>query len=106
MKFGRPQIKNPTPASILFWVRVWTISGGVVLTSMESIPFHTVSGVFESTMKWFIGLTITLSNVLAPLFGVEIKTGTVPAEKVTGIEEEKTPVETGVNEANQNVKNE
>jgi len=89
MKFGRKQINNPTPASINFWVRVWTVSAGIILTSMEYIPFHTVSGVFESTMKWFLGMTIALANGLAPLFGAEVKTDTVPVDKVTAIEEEK-----------------
>jgi len=87
MKFGRKQINNPTPASINFWVRVWTISAGIILTSMESIPFHTVSGMVESTMKWFLGLSIALGNGLAPLFGAEIKGTVVDVDKVTAVEE-------------------
>lgn len=91
MKFGRKQISNPTPAAINFWVRVWTVAAGILLTSMESLPFHSVSGTFESTMKWFLGLTIALGNGLAPLFGVEIKKGetTVPIEDVKSMESPK-----------------
>lgn len=90
MKFGRKQIGNPTPASINFWVRVWTVAGGVLLTGMESFPFHTVSGVIESTIKWFLGLTIALGNALAPLFGAEVGSSkTVPIEDVKVMEENK-----------------
>lgn len=89
MKFGRSQINNPTPASINFWVRVWTVAGGIILTGMESFPFHTVSGMVESTVKWFLGLTIALANGLAPLFGAEINSKTVSVDQVTAIEEKK-----------------
>lgn len=89
MKFGRDQIKHPTPASINFWVRVGTVSAGVLLTAMESFPYHTVSGLVESTIKWFLGLGIALGNGLAPLFGAEVESKTVPIEDVTAMEEKK-----------------
>lgn len=86
MKFGRRQINKPTPASINFWVRVWTVTAGVLLTSMESIPFH-ISPTTESTTKWFLGLTVTLANGLAPLFGAEISRSSVPVDQITAVED-------------------
>lgn len=88
MKFGRQQINRPTPASINFWVRVWTVVAGILLTYMESVPFQ-ISAPVASTIKWFLGLTIALGNGLAPLFGAEVSRTSVPIEDVKVIEDKK-----------------
>ena len=89
MKIGFAQLNNPTPASVNRWVRVWTVSAAIFLTSMESIPFHMGDKV-EATIKWFLGLTIALGNGLAPLFGAEVgNQKSIPIEDVKAVEEKK-----------------
>lgn len=86
MNFGPRQLKNPTPGNIVFWVRVYTVVAGIVLTSLASAPFHLSH---EAFWNWFLSLTITISNGVAPLFGVPISTKTVPADQVVAMDEPK-----------------
>lgn len=88
MKFGRKQIFNPTPASINFWVRVYTIVAGAFIGWMQTAPYIGVKT--QAMLSSIIGLTLGIANGLAPLFGTEAK-GPVPAKDITAMEETTKP---------------
>lgn len=83
VKFGRDQIKNPSPAALVFWVRVWSVIGGSVITGLESAPFHIP---YQSVMNWFLGLSVTIANLLVPMFGVQVTSKKVNTDDVTAME--------------------
>lgn len=86
IKFGRKQINNPTPASINFWLKVVNLvcgaSVGWLATSGRSI-FHPHT---LDIINGIVGLLLIITNVLAPMFGVQVQTKDVPVEDVTVIE--------------------
>jgi hypothetical protein len=84
MDFGRKQLKNPTPAKIVFWVRVYSVVAGILITSLASAPFHIPH---EAGVNWLLGLSIGVSNGIAPLFGVEVSGNRIPKDQVTSMEE-------------------
>lgn len=84
IKFGRDQIKNPTPHTVAFNVTVISIVAGVIqmwLSTAGFIPSKT-SEIIQS----FLGLIVALSNALKPLFGVAVS-GKVPADQVEVIDD-------------------
>lgn len=88
VKFGRRQINKPTPSSIAFWVKAYTIIAGVFTVSMESFPAE-LSAKAESWIHWLLGFTIAGANGLLPLFGVDVKQKDVPLEDVKEMETQK-----------------
>lgn len=84
MKFGRRQLSNPTPASINFWVRVYTIVAGAFIGWMQTAPYIGIKT--QAMLSSIIGLTLGIANGLAPLFGTEVPAN-VPAKEVTAVEE-------------------
>ena len=82
IKFGTGQLGNPTPSSINFWVRVYTVASCGFLTWMAS---STIMGPnTKELLTQILGLANILIVSLSPLFGVHIK-GKVDAEDVTAI---------------------
>ncbi len=88
MKFGRKQINKPTPASINFWVRGWSVGGLVLIGAMKTVPFHISPELLED-FNWCLGTSVAIANAIAPLFGADINGPVVPIDKVTAVEEEK-----------------
>lgn len=90
IKFGRQQSRNPTPASIIFWVRLGSaVAGGLQgwMLTAKWIPadFQIISGSI-------LGFLIMLANTVTGFFGVPVKEGSdVPADKVTAIESDVKP---------------
>lgn len=84
IKFGTKQVSNPTPAVVNLWVRVFTVASGVFMGWMATanIMGPNTKGVLNS----ILGLLIGLTNGIAPLFGIDITSKSVPADKVTAIE--------------------
>lgn len=87
VKFGTGQISNPTPANINLWVRVFTVAAGVFMGWMATT--NLMGPNTKDIINSILGLLIGLVNGLAPLFGVDITTKSVPTDKVTAIETKK-----------------
>jgi hypothetical protein len=86
IKFGLPQVGNPTPSKINLWVRVYTVIASTFLVWMITSPLigpHT-----QNTISSLIGLSLALVNGLAPLFGVQVNDNqNVKASDVTAMED-------------------
>ena len=84
IKFGRSQLKNPTPAIWAKPVQVFTVLGGVALGWLGSTTMfgiHTTSNI-----QSVLGLLIGMANGLLPFLGVSTSGEDVPVEKVTEME--------------------
>jgi hypothetical protein len=87
IKFGASQLKNPTPSHINLWVKVFTVAGTAFIGWMAT---NTMVGPnSKNIINSILGLALTLINVIAPLFGVDINTKTVPSSEVTAIDTDK-----------------
>lgn len=85
VSFGLDQRKNPTPSGLNFWVRVFTVSAGVILVWMPTATFipHKVEEVVGS----ILGVLVALANALAPFFGLDdLGKGKVPISQVTAMD--------------------
>lgn len=84
VKFGIPQIKNPTPSTLNLWVRIITV---VVAVFMAWMATASVMGPnTKDIINQICGLLLGLINGLAPLFGVETTSRYVPADQVTAMD--------------------
>lgn len=84
IKFGTDQVSNPTPSKINLWVRVFTVAAGVFMGWMATASLMGPNT--KDILNSILGLLIGLVNGIAPLFGIEINTRTVPSDKVTAID--------------------
>lgn len=84
IKFGTKQVSNPTPAGINLWVRIFTIVAGIFLGWMQTT--NLIGPITQNSISSILGLLLAVVNRLAPLFGVDISSSTVPIEKVKAIE--------------------
>lgn len=84
IKFGTSQVSNPTPSKINLWVRVFTVAAGVFMGWMATASLMGPNT--KDILNSILGLLIGLVNGIAPLFGIEINTRTVPSDKVTAID--------------------
>jgi hypothetical protein len=84
IKFGPGQIHKPTPSLINFYVRLFTVVGGVFLTSFQDPGWG-----FENTTREMItrilGLLLALGNSIAPFFGVNVQENVIPKDHVTAM---------------------
>lgn len=84
VKFGWRQIINPTPASLNRAVRAATV---IIATFMAWMATASVMGVHtKDILTQILGLVLALINGLAPLFGVPLGGGDVPAKDVAAVE--------------------
>lgn len=84
VKFGTGQVGNPTPAGINLWVRVFTVVAGIFIGWMQTT--NLIGPITQGVLSSILGLLLAIVNGLAPLFGVDITSKSVPTEKVTAIE--------------------
>lgn len=84
VKFGTKQLNNPTPSNINLWVRVFTITAAVFLGWMATASVMGPNT--KDIITQVLGLALGLVNGLAPLFGVDINSKSVPADQVTAID--------------------
>lgn len=87
VSFGRSQMRNPSPAGLVFWVRLVTIISGIFMGWMQTASF--IPSKSQAIISSILGLALALGNGVIPLFGVEVKTDSVPIEDVTAIETKK-----------------
>lgn len=88
VKFGRMQIGKPIPANLVFWCRVYTAVASVLIIAVKSAPFIDEGSILQQSFEWFFTSTIGIANVILPMFGVDIKSATVPTEDVRSVETE------------------
>lgn len=87
IKFGASQLKNPTPSHINLWVKVFTVAGAAF---MGWAATNTMIGPnTKNIINSILGLALTLTNLLAPLFGVDLSQKSVPTSEVTAIDTDK-----------------
>lgn len=84
VKFGINQITLPTPASVNRWVRVLTITIAIFMAWMATASL--IGPHSKDILNQILGLIMALLNGLAPLFGVQLTTNTVPSNEVAAIE--------------------
>lgn len=84
VKFGTGQVRNPTPAGINLWVRVFTIVAGIFIGWMQTT--NLIGPLTQGVLSSILGLLLAIVNGLAPLFGVDITAASVPTDQVTAIE--------------------
>ena len=84
MAFGFDQIKNPTPAIVNRRVRVATV---VISVSLAWISTFSLMGPHKKeVISSILGLVLALINGLAPLYGVDVESKSVPTQDVASIE--------------------
>lgn len=85
MAFGKNQINNPTPQWVILTVRVLSIVLGIIVAWVAQT--HLISEGSKGEINLALGSLITFAHLLAPLFGVEIDSATVPTNDVTAVKE-------------------
>lgn len=88
-EFTRSGGKKPTPASFVFWVRIYTTFMVAFLAWMPTATF--ISHQFQDIATSIIGLTVTVANILLPFFSVVNDNTDIPVEQVTSMEEKPKP---------------
>lgn len=87
IKFGASQLNNPTPSHINLWVKVFTVAGAAFMGWMATN--NLIGPNTKDIINSILGLALTLTNLLAPLFGVDLNTKSVPSSQVTAIDTDK-----------------
>lgn len=87
IKFGVQEISNPTPSKINLWVRVFTVVAGIFMGWMSTN--NLIGPISQGYIASILGLLLALVNGLAPLFGVQINSGSVETKDVTAMETDK-----------------
>lgn len=84
MAFGFNSIKNPTPAKLVFWIRVYTVFAGSTIGALPGATWipHIVSDISSSLLGW----SLAVANGIMPLFGVKIDQSEIPKEQVKVID--------------------
>jgi len=84
VKFGRSQLKNPTPSKLASGILLFTGIAGVVIMW---IPTATYIGVHTREISSSIlGLLIAIGNFAKPFFGVQPTDSVVDVANVTEME--------------------
>lgn len=84
VKFGKDQLKNPTPSKLANIIQVYTVVASCLLAWIGTANFIPI--VTSSILQSILGLTIGISNGLKPFFGVETTQKEVPIEQVSEME--------------------
>jgi hypothetical protein len=84
IKFGRSQLKNPTPANWAGFVKVFSVIAGIVIGWVGTQPFIPVET--GTVIQSVLGLLLAIANGILPFFGVEVQGKTVNADDVTEME--------------------
>ncbi len=87
VKFGRSQLKNPTPTIVGDIVQVTNIIASSVIVWITTATF--ISAKWSSIIQGIFGLILLITNGLKPLFGVPNDGGKIDIDKVTEMEEPK-----------------
>lgn len=87
MSFGTDQLKKPTPTNVVLIVRIYTAIACAIIAWIPTVAF--ISHSAQDVIIPIIGLTVTLSNIVLPFFGVSTNQTTVPISEVAVMEEPK-----------------
>lgn len=90
IKFGISQASNPTPSNINLWVRVFTVAAAIFMAWLATA--NVVGPNTKDLINQILGLLLTLTNGLAPLFGIQLTNGEskkVSVEDVSAMDEPK-----------------
>jgi hypothetical protein len=88
VKFGRSQLKNPTPTIVGSIVQVTNIVASSVIVWITTVTF--INAKWSSIIQGIFGLILLITNGLKPLFGVPNDGKDVPVEDVAEMNEKKT----------------
>ena len=88
IKFGKSQLSNPTPSNINLWVRVYTAVAGCVVAWLPTSGF--IPDKITVVVASILGLTITISNIVAPFFGITFTQDSIQAKDVTAADSNST----------------
>lgn len=90
MAFGKNQLKNPTPANTSLIIDIISAVSGVLVSWLLTVNFipNNISNIIGS----ILGLVILVVQAIKPFFGVKITGNSVPADKVTGMEQPDKPL--------------
>lgn len=85
IKFGRKQLRNPTPSRIAMGLDIFSGFASAVLAWIGTASF--ISAVTSTILQSILGLLVTLAQISKPFFGVKTRLRTVDIEDVTAMEE-------------------
>ncbi|MEO7048786.1 MAG: hypothetical protein ABI091_26025 [Ferruginibacter sp.] len=89
VKFGRSQLKNPTPASWSAAINVATVILSTFIAWVGTADF--IGSHTSTTIQSICGLLLALGNGLKPFLGVETAAQEVPIGNVTAMEVDSKP---------------
>lgn len=84
IKFGRAQLKNPTPANWSSAIKVATVVLGAIIAWVGTATFIPTN--IATIIQSILGLLLTLSNGLLPFLGVQTNQSDVPIADVASME--------------------
>ncbi len=87
VKFGRSQLKNPTPTIVGNIVQVTNIVASSVIVWITTVTF--INAKWSSIIQGIFGLILLITNGLKPLFGVPNDGKDVSMDNVTEMEDSK-----------------
>lgn len=87
VKFGREQLRNPTPSRVAKILDIFTGIAGVVVAWIGTADF--IASYDAKVSQSILGLLIGIAQVLKPFFGVDTRQQNVPIEDVKVIDEQK-----------------
>ena len=87
IKFGRQQLKNPTPRSIAWKIALTSAIGGYLITFVQTSDW--MGDVLQHVLTTIIGGIVGLANTIGPFFGVETTAKKVDIEDVGTLEDKK-----------------
>jgi hypothetical protein len=83
MAFGTQQINKPTPQWVILAVRIISISSGALIAWVAQTNLLPQSAKNEIGLA--LGSIVSIVHLLAPMFGVQIDSATVPTQDVTAV---------------------
>lgn len=83
-RFGRSQLKNPTPAGLSSVIAVFTVIAGIIITWLGTIDFIKESIV--TIIVSVLGLLVAIGNGVKPFFGVETQLKEINIDNVSEME--------------------
>lgn len=95
IKFGRAQLKNPTPANWSAAISVSTVILGAVIAWLGTATFIPVK--VSTVLQSILGLLLTVANGLKPFIGVETTKKSIPVEDVSSMEVDDSKNENNIN---------
>lgn len=85
IKFGRKQLRNPTPSNVAVGLDIFSGFAAAVLAWIGTASF--ISAATSTILQSVLGLLVTLAQIAKPFFGVKTRLRSIDIEDVSVMEE-------------------